>query len=203
MGAGAGRLVIEHHDGRPVLLGAGAVGPEVCLLSCRCRDRTGEPVSGRHAGRCAGAAALPAEASGCKATPMRPIRSVGVERAGGTPWRAAICLIRYSGRWTRCLLAGTQASRPGAARPPSATAGGIGAPVTVSQARQAYCDRMWRCTKKRAGSTSSCSLTSSPILSWNPSRPVLEAFQANIVIAAICFGRQAGAAPVRHTLVPG
>jgi hypothetical protein len=36
----------------------------------------------------------------------------------------------------------TQARRPVAAMPPSITAGGIGAAVTVSQARQAYCGRM-------------------------------------------------------------
>ena len=58
----------------------------------------------------------------------------------------------------------TQTYKPTAARPPSITAGGIGAADTVSQARQAYCGRMCRCTKKRAGSTSSCSLMSSPIL---------------------------------------
>jgi hypothetical protein len=58
------------------------------------------------------------------------------------------------------LLTATQANRPGAAMPPSMIAGGTTAAVTVSQARQAYCGRMWRCTKKRAGSTSSCSLMS-------------------------------------------
>ena len=33
-------------------------------------------------------------ASGCRATPMRPIQSARVDRASGTPWRAAICLMR-------------------------------------------------------------------------------------------------------------
>ena len=49
------------------------------------------------------------------------------------------------------------------------TAGGTGAAVTVSHARQAYWGRIWRCTKNWAGSTSSCSLISSPILT--KSRP--------------------------------
>src|SRR5450631_2825516 len=38
------------------------------------------------------------------------------------------------------------------------------AAVMVSQLRQAYCGRMWRWTKNLAGSTSSCSVMSSPIL---------------------------------------
>ena len=38
----------------------------------------------------------------------------------------------------------TQTYKPTAAMPPSTTAGGIGAAVTVSQWRQAYCGRMWR-----------------------------------------------------------
>jgi hypothetical protein len=47
--------------------------------------------------------------------------------------------------------------------PPSITADGIGAAVMLSHGRQAYCGRMWRCTKNLAGVTSSCSLMSSLI----------------------------------------
>jgi len=62
------------------------------------------------------------------------------------------------------LLTITQVSNPGAAMPPSMTAAGIGVAVMVSQDLQAYCGRMWRCTKKRAGSTASLFDGSSPVL---------------------------------------
>jgi len=99
MGVSPAFLVVEDDDRRPGLSRTGSVSPQVGLprlagagieLADRCFiGMQAIALAQQLASR---------SASGCRATPMRPIRSASVERASGTPWRAAICSMRYSGK---------------------------------------------------------------------------------------------------------
>ena len=96
---GATGRVIEDDDARPLIERIGAASPQIGMfglaaarieLAHRCfigRQATSFPENSPRR-----------SASGCKATPMRPIHSPSVERASGTTSRAAICSIRYSGK---------------------------------------------------------------------------------------------------------
>jgi len=99
---------------------------------CRCRGRVAPRGFRRRKVSPCNRCHFSRSANGCKATPTRPTQSAKVDRDRMTLSRAAICSSRYSGRWSWYLLTITQANRPTAAMPPSITAGGIGAAVTVS-----------------------------------------------------------------------
>ena len=81
------------------------------------------------------------------------------------PDRARIWLWRYNGRWSAYLLTSTWAMAPSVGSPPSIRAAGAGACVTPSvQVRQAYLGRTVTITRSCAGTMSSRSVRSSPIL---------------------------------------
>ena len=63
---------------------------------------------------------------------MRPAQSASVGRASVTPWRAAICASRYSGRWSANLETMTHANKPTAAMPPSMAAGVAAIPALAT-----------------------------------------------------------------------
>ena len=88
-----------------------------------------------------------------------------VFRGISTLRRFHICSCRYSGKWFWNLLIRVWATRLGLATCFGKNNCGIGAITTsLSQRLQAYLGRIWATTLMLAGITSSCSLTSSPIL---------------------------------------
>src|SRR6266478_8536680 len=87
-----------------------------------------------------------------------------VETDSSIPSRAYCSLCRLSGRWLAYFSTRIIASRLGPAKPRAITWKGAGGCVIVSQDRQLNFSRTCSVTNHCRGTTSSVSVTSSPIL---------------------------------------